>query len=338
MNDDELGQALEARASRTTPGGADAVLGAAHAGSVIDGPRRGRRGWLAAAAVVAVVGGVAGSAIFDDPAEDEEVATVAADGRGDSESAERADAGSLIREPAPETFTVQDIEDDPITRTTSDVADVPPSEVVVLISFVASREELAASMVNTLQLQGYDVTALLDETRVSEGSGIIYLADYEGNAHTIAGQLPTDLQLIEARSLEIFEVYGRPGAHLALVLGIERSGGQIGDRAPPILHPSNEVRVLVTNGTAVAGAASRASDTLTAGAGYETLIPSNTVEKIADSRAYYVDGYELDARLIAKTLGFAPESILRLSEDEAPVADLGDAHVVVVLGADWPGL
>lgn len=340
MNDEELRQALEARAARATPGGAHAVLGSAYGGPVVDGPHRGRRGWLAAAAVVALVGGVAGSAIFDDPVEDEEIGTVAANGRGDPASAESADAGSLLPEPgpAPATFTAQDTEDDPITRTTSDVANVSPSEVVVLISFVASREELAASMVNTLQMQGYDVTALLDETGLGDGSGIAYLAGYEGNAHSIAGQFPIEFQMVEARSAEMFEVYDRPDAHLVLVFGIERSRDQFGDRAPFILHPANEVRVLVTNGMSVVGSASRARDSLLAVSGYGTLTPANATGNIADSRIYYVEGYELDARQIGQTLDIAPESILRLSEEQVPVEDIGDAHVAVVLGANWAGL
>lgn len=100
---------------------------------------------------------------------------------------------------------------------------------------------------------------------------------------------------------------------------------------PDITHPPAEVRVLVANGTSVAGAAGRVNDQLT-GAGYNGLTPTNA-DSVDASVIYYEPGYELDARLIARNLNAAPEAVLPMP-DAPPVSDLSEAHVLVVLGPD----
>lgn len=106
---------------------------------------------------------------------------------------------------------------------------------------------------------------------------------------------------------------------------------------PDILHPANEVRVLVANGAGVAGAAGRVSDSLVAASGYGTLTPTNTTATADTSRIYYAPGYELDARQIAKTLNAAPEAVGPIPA-EVPVDDLLEADVVVIIGLDFDGL
>lgn len=146
-------------------------------------------------------------------------------------------------------------------------------------------------------------------------------------------------QLVEARSADIFDdVYGRPDAHLVVILGVERYGPGSFEKVPDIVYPFNEVRVLVVNGTTVAGVAGGVSDSLSASDGYVTLTPGNTIALISKSGIYYVDGYELNARLIGKNLDVSPLAILSLGDNQVPVEDLADAHVVVVVGADWPDL
>ena len=104
---------------------------------------------------------------------------------------------------------------------------------------------------------------------------------------------------------------------------------------PSILHPPTEVRVLVANGTTVAGAAGRISEGLQTGDGYNTLTPTNTTAgaNVEASAIYYAPGYELDARQIALTLNAAPGAVAPLPADP-PVGDLLEAHVLVVLGPD----
>ena len=106
---------------------------------------------------------------------------------------------------------------------------------------------------------------------------------------------------------------------------------------PDILHPANEVRVLVANGTGVAGAASRVRDSLVAASGYGTLTPTNTTSTADATIIYYAPGYELDARQIAKTLNAAPEAVGPVPA-EVPVGDLLEADVLVVIGLDFDGL
>ena len=106
---------------------------------------------------------------------------------------------------------------------------------------------------------------------------------------------------------------------------------------PDILHPANEVRVLVANGTGVAGAAGRVRDSLVAASGYGTLTPTNATSTADATSIYYAPGYELDARQIAKTLNAAPEAVGPVPA-EVPVDDLLEADVLVVIGLDFDGL
>lgn len=104
---------------------------------------------------------------------------------------------------------------------------------------------------------------------------------------------------------------------------------------PSILHPPAEVRVLVANGTTVAGAAGQTSNQLQTDRGYNGLTPTNTTAGVSidSSSIYYAPGYELDARQIAQILNAAPEAVAPMPADP-PVGDLQEAHVLVVLGPD----
>lgn len=105
---------------------------------------------------------------------------------------------------------------------------------------------------------------------------------------------------------------------------------------PDILHPANEVRVLVANGTTVSGAAGAANDNLVSDRGYGGLTPTNTTVAADASAIFYQEGYELDARQIAQILQL-PEAVAAMPADP-PVDDLLEAHVLVVIGPDFPGL
>ncbi|MGI9624804.1 MAG: LytR C-terminal domain-containing protein [Acidimicrobiales bacterium] len=115
--------------------------------------------------------------------------------------------------------------------------------------------------------------------------------------------------------------------------GDSTDGSTDGGTDPPnILHPPAEVRVLVANGTSVAGAAGRVSDILEA-RNYGVLTPTNTTEPLDATVVYYVPGYELDARQIAQIIEAPPESVAPMP-DTPPVDDLNEAHVLVGLGPD----
>ena len=115
--------------------------------------------------------------------------------------------------------------------------------------------------------------------------------------------------------------------------GDSTDGSTDGGTDPPnILHPPAEVRVLVANGTSVAGAAGRVTDVLAA-RNYGTLTPTNTTEPLDATVVYYEPGYELDARQIAQIIEAPPESVAPMPENP-PVEDLNEAHVLVGLGPD----
>ena len=104
---------------------------------------------------------------------------------------------------------------------------------------------------------------------------------------------------------------------------------------PSILHPPAEVRVLVANGTTVAGLAGRTADELQTNRGYNSLTPTNVTAgtTVDSSSIYYAAGYELDARQIAQILNASAESVAPMPSDP-PVGDLAEAHVLVIIGPD----
>ncbi len=100
--------------------------------------------------------------------------------------------------------------------------------------------------------------------------------------------------------------------------------------------PAEEVAVLVANDTTVGGLAGTVTNQLTAVA-YATLTPTNTSTQGADATApsvvYFQPGYRPDAIAVAAILGLPETSIAEMPETP-PVADLGRANLLVVVGAD----
>ncbi len=112
--------------------------------------------------------------------------------------------------------------------------------------------------------------------------------------------------------------------------------------APPPTDPAQrttvvpapaDVIVIVANGSGVAGLAGQTSETL-AGLGFQTLEPTNVDEGAINSSIYYVEGSEPAAVEVAAALGLPASSVAPLPTP-APVASIGDAVVLVVLGADF---
>ena len=102
------------------------------------------------------------------------------------------------------------------------------------------------------------------------------------------------------------------------------------------VKPPAEVRVLVANDTTVGGLAGTVANQLTA-EGYATLTPTNSTTQGADAAApsvvYFAEGYRPDAVAVATLLNLAETSVAQLPETP-PVADLGRANLLVVVGAD----
>jgi hypothetical protein len=118
----------------------------------------------------------------------------------------------------------------------------------------------------------------------------------------------------------------------------DRNAPPVTDLTPttlPAPAPS-EVIVLVANGSGVPGVGASTTVALT-GKGYQTLDPTNTAADTPTSRVYFVPGSQAAAEEVATTLGLPTASVAALG-DAPPVADVGTAMVLVVIGTNFPGL
>ena len=97
-----------------------------------------------------------------------------------------------------------------------------------------------------------------------------------------------------------------------------------------VLHPEEEVRVLVANGTDVTGAAGATLDTLVANAGYNGVQAVNDTgdEILPETLIYYGQGYDLDAQNIRLIINANRNNVFPMPEI-LPVEDLVDANVLV---------
>jgi hypothetical protein len=90
-------------------------------------------------------------------------------------------------------------------------------------------------------------------------------------------------------------------------------------------------KVVVANGSGVAGSAGKWTNGLTA-LGYQMGKATNAkVSGQATTSVYFLPGFEAAAQDVAATLGVT--NVLPWPADP-PVADIGDANVVIVLGQD----
>ena len=94
-------------------------------------------------------------------------------------------------------------------------------------------------------------------------------------------------------------------------------------------RPPAEVKVLVANGARIQGAASRRAADL-AQAGYQVAGTVNTNAAMQDSRVYFTEGYEAEARALAEAQ--TPPVPVEGMPAEVPVADLAGANVIFVVG------
>jgi hypothetical protein len=96
-------------------------------------------------------------------------------------------------------------------------------------------------------------------------------------------------------------------------------------------HQAAEVKVLVLNGSGLAGVAKTNSDAIGA-KGYEMLAAANATANVEDTVVYFADGYEADAAAVADALGKTSDAVEAMP-DTPPGAGADQANVVVVLGS-----
>jgi hypothetical protein len=100
----------------------------------------------------------------------------------------------------------------------------------------------------------------------------------------------------------------------------------------PNVAPST-IRVLVANATNTNGAASAVSSLLS-GKGFSTLAPVNALTVVSASQVYAIGAANVGAaRQVAAALGL-PASSIEPASQPVPVASVGAATVVVVVGPD----
>jgi len=106
---------------------------------------------------------------------------------------------------------------------------------------------------------------------------------------------------------------------------------------PVAVRPAGEVKVVVANGSGLAGAAGSAKDELTS-AGYVAEAKNAVTVPTELSAIYYIDGFVEEAKQVASTLG-GTAALLRAAPSD-PLAliknptGLEEFHIFVILGTD----
>lgn len=94
-----------------------------------------------------------------------------------------------------------------------------------------------------------------------------------------------------------------------------------------------DVKVVVANGAGVRGLGASTTNALK-NVGYATGIPVDATAAVDKTSIQFVDGYEAEAREVAQTLSQPATTVTKLSSPPMAAADIGDAKVIVILGAD----
>lgn len=98
---------------------------------------------------------------------------------------------------------------------------------------------------------------------------------------------------------------------------------------PPVRPPA-EVKVIVSNGSSVNGAAGAVSDKLKP-AGYNLLAAVNATVKVQSPVVYFTPGFDREAAAVAAALGLDASVVTKPMPAQPPVPDLQSANVLVVV-------
>lgn len=99
----------------------------------------------------------------------------------------------------------------------------------------------------------------------------------------------------------------------------------------PAARPPGEVKVLSANATRTEGAAGKVTEKLRL-AGYLVVPPTDAPRQDA-TVVHFTPGYEVEAQIIAEVLG-VPLTSVRPLPTPAPIPDLRDSHVLVLVGPE----
>lgn len=98
-----------------------------------------------------------------------------------------------------------------------------------------------------------------------------------------------------------------------------------------------DVKVVVANGAGTKGLATTVTNTLKT-AGYATQTPTDATTTLDKTSIQFAEGYDAEAREVAQTLNLPVTTATKLASPAIAAADIGDAKVIVLLGADFAAL
>lgn len=94
-----------------------------------------------------------------------------------------------------------------------------------------------------------------------------------------------------------------------------------------------DVKILVANGAGVKGLGAATTNALK-NLGYTTLTPTDATVNVDKTSIQFAEGYDAEAREVATSLSLPPTVAVKLASPPVAAADIGDAKVIVILGAD----
>jgi hypothetical protein len=98
--------------------------------------------------------------------------------------------------------------------------------------------------------------------------------------------------------------------------------------------PPAQLKVIAANGSQIKGLAARTKTQL-GNAGYTSVVATDATTQASTSIVYFAAGFEADAKAVAAVLGMPPARLGDMPA-QVPVASVGDAKVVIILGPDAP--
>ena len=99
-------------------------------------------------------------------------------------------------------------------------------------------------------------------------------------------------------------------------------------------RPKAEVRVLVANGAGVRGLGASTTNSLRERGYTNIATPTDATTSVEKTGIQFAEGFEAEARELAGVLSLPATVVTRLASPPVAAADIGDAKVLVILGAD----
>lgn len=95
-----------------------------------------------------------------------------------------------------------------------------------------------------------------------------------------------------------------------------------------------DVKVLVANGAGVRGLGASTTNALKEKGYTNIAAPTDATSAVDKTGIQFVEGYEAEAKELAGVLSLPATVVTRLASPPVAAADIGDAKVLVILGAD----